>query len=65
MSDTLSTATELNVLKVGGAINKSLYAKALHIINRGQPVNYYYASKKPTSKRPIGFIVTQVCEFTL
>jgi len=60
MSDVIQTTQELEVLKVGGAIDRQLYTKAKKLLDRGTKVIYIYSAKRKTRIRPFGFRVVNI-----
>jgi hypothetical protein len=60
MSDVIPTIQELEVLKVGGAIDQRLYTKAKKILERGTKVIYIYSARKKTRNRLFGFRVDEI-----
>ncbi len=60
MSDVIQTTQELEVLKVGGAIDQQLYTKAKKMLDRGIKVIYVYSARRKTRTRLFGFKVDNI-----
>jgi hypothetical protein len=60
MSDVIQTTQELEVLKVGGAIDQRLYTKAKKMLDRGTKVIYIYSARRKTRTRLFGFKVDNI-----
>ena len=60
MSDVIQTTQELEVLKVGGAIDQRLYKKAKKMLDSGAKVIYDYSARRKTRNRLCGFRVDNI-----